>query len=210
MGSNLKFPPANCSKWLQIVNTESCHWVLLAKGFLGIEDAIVFDSMDYQPERREHVINCLCQLENEKETVLRYWSSSCQRQANGFDCGVFAIAFAVSLAFGDNPALLAYDPKRLGTHLKKCFSTRELKPFPSRATRSQRLVSLKSYSVELFCYCRMPDGFFPLGQDQLSWIFCDSCENSFHKICVPKLPKRETSKWYCDNCKQMRCVKRNK
>ena len=114
-GLNLKFPPANCN------NTESWHWVLLAKGFLDIEGVIVFDSINFKPELREHVINCLCLLEKTDERSIHYWSSSCQRQSNGFDCDGYAIAFAVSLAFRQNPLLLTYDPKKLRAHLKSAF-----------------------------------------------------------------------------------------
>ena len=54
---------------------------------------------------------------------IEYLVKSCQQQGNGYDCGVFAIAFAVSLVFGENPSQLVYNPAKLRNHLKISFSS---------------------------------------------------------------------------------------
>jgi Ulp1 family protease len=46
------------------------------------------------------------------EKEMTYLVKTCQRQGNGFDCGVFAIAFATSLENGEDPATRLYDPKK--------------------------------------------------------------------------------------------------
>ena len=107
LGTTLSFPGADSKKWLQIVNTESGHWILLAKGFLDTDSVLVFDSIEFTPQSQPHVVNCICRLEKPIERAITFWSNSCQRQGNNFDCGVYAIAFAVSLAFGDNPSHVA-------------------------------------------------------------------------------------------------------
>jgi hypothetical protein len=45
------------------------------------------------------------------EREMTYLVKTFQRQGNEFDCGVFAIAFATSLANCENPATRLYDPK---------------------------------------------------------------------------------------------------
>ena len=44
---------------------------------------------------------------------LKILSKSVQQQGNGVDRGVYAIAFATSLAYGSNPEKESYDKKRL-------------------------------------------------------------------------------------------------
>ena len=39
--------------------------------------------------------------------------TSVQEQGNGVNCGVYAIALATSLAYGNNPVKESYDKKRL-------------------------------------------------------------------------------------------------
>lgn len=58
-----------------------------------------------------------------------------QQQRGGTDCGVFAIAFAVHLAFGDNLATLQFDQALMRRHLLKCFQKKEMTPFPQQRSR---------------------------------------------------------------------------
>ncbi len=44
-----------------------------------------------------------------------------QQQRGRADCGLFAIAFAVELAHGNNPEYTSYDQKQMREHLIQCF-----------------------------------------------------------------------------------------
>ena len=201
-GQHLKFPKCDSSKWLQIINTEKNHWVLLAKGFLATEDVMIYDSLHFDANNSDHVIANICSIVETPNPTIEYLVKSCQRQGNGYDCGAFAIAFAVSLAFGENPSQLVYDPAKLRDHLKISFSSNTLKPFPSTASRSKRLETTR-FSQDVYCYCRQID-YVPIGQKSLDWIYCDSCNESYHQKCVSTLPKTKRSKWYCEKpgCRQ--------
>ena len=48
-----------------------------------------------------------------------------QQQKRGVDCGVFAIAFAVHLALGDDVASLKFDQPRMREHLYKMLASEE-------------------------------------------------------------------------------------
>ena len=130
-GKNVEFPETKSDRWLQIINAQTNHWVLIAKGFLSCEEVMIFDSLTFEPSKREHVIACICSLVRTEQSTITYLVRSCQRQGNGFDCGVFAIAFAVTLAYGDDPSHLVYDPVKLRGHLKACFISKTITPFPS-------------------------------------------------------------------------------
>ena len=47
-----------------------------------------------------------------------------------YDCGVFAIAFAVSILYSICPCCLTYDISGLRTHLLEIYETRQIKMFP--------------------------------------------------------------------------------
>ena len=81
------------------------------------------DSLHFDANNSDHVIANICSIVETPNSTIEYLVKSCQRQGNGYDCGAFAIAFAVSLAFGENPSQLVYDPAKLRNHLKISFSS---------------------------------------------------------------------------------------
>ena len=53
-----------------------------------------------------------------------------QKQKGGNDCGLFAIAFATALAFGQSPWDHSYIQESMREHLLKCFKNNRMRPFP--------------------------------------------------------------------------------
>lgn len=53
-----------------------------------------------------------------------------QQQQNDFDCGAVAIAFGVSIAFGDNRERATYDVSKMRPHLLHMFETGTISKFP--------------------------------------------------------------------------------
>ncbi len=114
-----------------------CHWKCVVKGFTQPKHVLVYDSAPQQPmEERPYPelhFESLC-TPDEKMT---YIVNSCQRQSNGYDCGV-TIAFATSLANGEDPTTRLYNPKKLCAHLVDCMASGTLTPFPSDSIRAKR------------------------------------------------------------------------
>ena len=54
-------------------------------------------------QQKRMIVHQICQLQRCHKKQLRINTRSVQRQRNGVDCGVFAIAFAVELAFCESP-----------------------------------------------------------------------------------------------------------
>ena len=52
-----------------------------------------------------------------------------QLQRGATDCGCFAVAFAVSLVFRDDPSSLLYNQKEMRGHLKECLLAEPFTPF---------------------------------------------------------------------------------
>ncbi len=66
---------------------------------------------------------------------------SCQKQTDRTSCGVFAIAFATSIALGLDPSTLVFEKEaKMREHLKDCLNKRVLTAFPT-TSNSRKLVS---------------------------------------------------------------------
>ena len=56
-----------------------------------------------------------------KEPVIKIVKNPMQQLGNGVDCGVFAITYATSLAFGENPSLCLYNEPIMRQKLVNCL-----------------------------------------------------------------------------------------
>ena len=54
-----------------------------------------------------------------------------QQQIAASDCGLFAIAFAVALVNGQDPAALTFDQGVMRQHLRLCLQRQQMEPFPT-------------------------------------------------------------------------------
>lgn len=57
-----------------------------------------------------------------------------QQQQGVTDCGLFAIAYAVHLANGNDPAKVKFEQKRMRAHLTNCLKKKRLEAFPIEKT----------------------------------------------------------------------------
>ena len=77
---------------------------------------------------------------------------SAQQQDNDVDCGIFSLAYATSLLFGENPTNISYDITRMRQHLDRCLAHGKVQPFPKildgaceiKATSSKSSIQLES------------------------------------------------------------------
>ena len=49
-----------------------------------------------------------------------------QMQAGGYDCGLFAVAFATALTFGESPGQYHFAQEKMRRHLWSCFERRQV------------------------------------------------------------------------------------
>ena len=78
-----------------------------------------------------------------------------QQQANGVDCGVFAIAYGTSLAFDENPTLCSYNVPLMRQHLVNCLEKEMMYPFPKQDSTKRVLKCQKNQLLlSIYCSCR--------------------------------------------------------
>lgn len=131
VGATASYPKKKSKRWLQIVHDGNRHWVLTARGFTKnskeednarekVTDEntdgriTVYDSLNFHPERRKHVVACISAICRSDRPKLTYFVNGTEKQTNSYDCGVYAIAFATSLVFGEECHPLNTMPTRSG------------------------------------------------------------------------------------------------
>ena len=196
-------------KYIQILHTGDLHWVCTANldDHRGRNDsASLYDSLNggKVPHRVATQIAAFsfCQDAELKITV-----EPVQQQSNGVDCGVYAIAFATSLAFGEDPCKITYDEPKMRAHLLHCLKSRKMIPFPKVQSKITCLRSENRVAyVELFCSCRLP---YDIEDDEdnpnKDMAECSECLSWFHRSCeqIPDwvfYKSKARRKWYCKLC----------
>lgn len=114
-------------EFIQILHTGSNHWVCISNigclpGKVHLYDSLFHDviSQEVEDQTNDLIGGNLVSLD----------FVSVQQQTNDSDCGVFAIAFAVSLALGTDPMHVTFDIRRMRPHLTACLKDKKLNMFP--------------------------------------------------------------------------------
>ena len=116
-----------------------------------------------------------------------------QVQSNGNDCGMFAIAFAMTLSSGQPPEDLLFDVEQMRSQLTSCFE-KEMKPFPSRKQCVKKRDRKKNEAVAVHCKCRL--------LESNKMVCCDTCGEWYHDTCVMVPPQVLNTDcfWTCPAC----------
>ena len=115
-----------------------------------------------------------------------------QLQRGTSDCGLFAIAFALHAALGDDLRDITFDQSKLRSHLLWCFTNNQLTPFPITSSTVPRACGADKISfISLYCHCRRPESY-----DNL--VLCEQCNSWFHHKCV-QFDYGHSGNWYCNN-----------
>ena len=120
---------------------------------------------------------------------------SFQFQSGTYDCGLFSIAYATSMAFRVDPCCYIFDQSRMRRHLYQCFVKRRMVSFPHSAARNTG--PRKRDDIEVHCHCRMPE------LKDVPMIECTCCSKWYHVDCeaVPdKVLEDSLAEWNCKDC----------
>lgn len=203
IGGTLEFSKVEGDLLMQIIHDYN-HWVLVVKGFFKPDHIVVYDSMAPLVWKRPHTLSCMSSLLQTSEKRMPYIVKSCQQQNNSFDCEVFAIAFATSIAHGEDPNTRVYDRRSLRTHLDLCMKQGRFTPFPSkrgRPTRCKNSTQNDEEAVQMepvYCFCRRTGHRLP--SDEWAMIKCDLCGEWYHKMCHPEYPIDTDGLFHCGHC----------
>ena len=110
---------------IYIVHEADAHWVC-ARYTCRRNVFMIYDSM------QGTIVNRTTreQLEKVGYCGAEFSMQSMQRQNGSADCGLFAIAVAVDLAYGMDPSRATYKQPLMRRHLVKCFDEQVMSIFP--------------------------------------------------------------------------------
>ena len=199
---------AHNGEFSQILNTSKNHWVLVSNiGSTG-SSINLYDSM-FKGRITSNIKKQIAALLMEKGPTITVNIPPVQQQSNCVDCGVFAIAFLVTLLFKQNPGKITFRVCGMRDHLLRCLKQRSFQPFPvakPAKVRIQHNAKPKCVKLSLMCKCRMPWISQDAQNPDLWCAQCESCSEWYHKICVPTVPDEvftvNNMKWFCPTCKQ--------
>ena len=120
---------------LQVLLVRKNHWILLSTMNCPQGSIKVYDSaFDNQPPS---VLKAITKAFVAPEQIVQISVMNTEMQCGPNDCGVYVSAMMTSIAYGEDPCYLSYNPKTMRRHLAQCFEMQELTPFQS----SPRVVS---------------------------------------------------------------------
>ena len=199
--SVLAFEGRNCKvhrglkNVVQIINLGGKHWLTVSNIGCEPNQVKVYDSLYHKlPDSgRQKFARSVAMLINTNISNMSVQWVDMSKQKGSADCGLFAIASAVSLCHGQNPSECAFDQTVMREHLVLCFNCDEIAIFPSSPRNAGATVT---EVIDLFCHCRMPY------VSSSFMVECSKCEGWFHRSC-DKVPKNVTAKtiYLCMNCK---------
>ena len=100
------------------------------------------------------------------------------------DCALFAMAFATSLCWHQDPWTKIYLQSSLRGHFIDCCKTNDISPFPSsnESRRGKQNEIIHSEAVNVFCVCRLPWNKNYTSRGSLAQ--CSVCKEWFHELCM--------------------------
>lgn len=184
------FTPSD-SPFVQIVWVNGNHWICISS--IGCSDGEVnlFDSLNYPLSASvQHV----AALSHTKKSKLNLWQIDVQQQQNTCDYGLFAIAFATSLCYGQEPHHCNYKQFAMRQHLS-CLKAGKMETFPGSIRKFKEKV-LQICRLPVYCICRKPDGGSLM-------VECAGCTEWFHLHCIGMMENDlPESDWLCPHCQR--------
>ena len=168
----------------------------------GVVD--VYDSISFYSVHSYSVSKQVAGVLHTSESSFQLQFPDVQRQCGGADCGLFAIAFATALCFGQDPYRLSFNQQKMRNHLMECFKIGEMSPFPpakeQRRLARHRLMTKKE--VKVYCTCRLP--WMKTDDSRGGMIQCSKCSEWHHQLCLSisdsAFIELTTQHWFCTAC----------
>ena len=176
---------------IQILHIHPNHWAVMST--LGCEENIIeyYDSL-FNNVALSTKTTITKLLQPKESFTVRI--KNVAKQIGGTECGLYAIAYCVSLANGQDPSTFVYDQREMRGHLISCFENKKLTLFPIAKKRRLTTTYTSIVIITVCPICKETD-------TGSLMVFCETCENWFHKECVPPFDENDNEfNWMCPGC----------
>ena len=182
-------------EFVQILHDGHGHWLTISTIGVNYPEVSVYDSM--YPSTSTNAKNQIASLLATDHNQITLHYLDVQMQSGGYDCGLFAVAFATSLVHGEQPGHFLFDQEKMRPHLLKCLQNGDLTMFPFKKRRRIGHRVKSSDVIQVHCSCRMPE------LHGVDMIECSGCEEWYHIpmcVTVPSIAMDTETEWYCAQC----------
>lgn len=191
LGQGLLMPPP-AMEFVQILHIFRCHWITVSTVHCTPGTIKVYDSKirGILPDEGKKLICSLMQWKG-REISLEFIDVQSQKGSSA--CGLFALAFLVSICEGHDPAVKFYSQLEMRSHLLKCLENNAVVEFPSSSARVPN-EPIKE-ALPIYCLC--------LSVEAGNMIQCDLCDRWYHTDCVNVGKEFEGDSylaWKCSIC----------
>ncbi|CAG2207725.1 unnamed protein product [Mytilus edulis] len=135
-------------QFIQIINVSGKHWLTLSNIHCPPNSVRVFDSWKrhLQGDTKRAIFAVVDRDSNGQVSV-----DMCpfQRQRNNVDCGLFAVASMVAIAYGTDPSKLIWDTRLLRSHFVQCLNQSQMTPFPLYQDSPPNMLQEKTFVLTL-------------------------------------------------------------
>ena len=141
-------------KFIQIMFVDNNHWLTVSNVMSkDVADIFIYDSISVnETEKARQIYENLKECTQYQKDINLYWPRVTQ-QMGYKDCGLFAIAFAASLAVGEDPIYINYNQRKMRNHLINCFNNNKITPFPRIIKCTMCLEDSESDNDLFICNC---------------------------------------------------------
>ena len=120
-----RYLESECSSFLQVVHVSGNHWVIASNIGTSVSEVTVYDSLFTANKDTSFLLNRL--LATQKK--IKIYVVRPQIQSGYHDCGLFALAFSMSLVTGQDVFNIVFDQARMKHHLEECFVAKHMTSF---------------------------------------------------------------------------------
>ena len=109
-------------------------------------DVKLYDSLNLKPT--EELLQQIRAIYSPDKSITPtiYQMKIDHKQAGSYDCGLFAVAYAMEIALGHNPCHFKFDQSQMREHFRTCLESSEITPFPKF---TQNLHTRKQKPIEI-------------------------------------------------------------
>ena len=138
-------------EFVQIVHVRNNHWCVVST--VGCENGVVrvYDSL--YKTLSQNLVHLITRMVYSQVSELKILRMDMEKQSNGSDCGVLAIAYAFDICSGCNPCVVKFDHSKIRRHLATCLENCQISRFPIAGERSTDTRLPQTKTVELYCSC---------------------------------------------------------
>ena len=163
LGDTLSMEPTR-GEFIQVLCIRQNHWICISNMGCQHSTVKVYDSLHGRLD--DHTKKIVADVMQCTDECIQILYPDVQDQSGASDCGLFAVAFATSLCYGEDPTTRGYAQSMMRDHLVSCVQAGEMKTFPIRTTRRPK--EAKRENLPVYCVCR-------LGDDGTPMVECSSC-----------------------------------